>query len=176
MWRVCALVAVVLLAGVTGCGSEDEPQTASKTTSVDSATEERLAALEAEAKAARAEARRERQKAQREREKARRAKAAARRKRAAEREADAEAATPVSSGGGSGGITVPNVVGLDHQAAQNALQGEGLWSLDEKDCSGQDRLLLFDRNWEVVSTSPPAGTAVSEDTTITICSVKQGEN
>ena len=70
---------------------------------------------------------------------------------------------------------MPNVVGLDHQAAQNALQGEGLYALDEKDCSGQDRLLLFDRNWEVVKTDPPAGTKVSEATTITLCSVKQGE-
>ena len=70
---------------------------------------------------------------------------------------------------------MPNVVGLDHQAAQNALQGEGLYLLDERDCSGQDRLLLFDRTWEVVRTDPAAGTKVSEDTTITLCSVKQGE-
>jgi len=54
----------------------------------------------------------------------------------------------------------------DHQAAQNALQGEGLWSLDETDCTGQGRLLLLDGNWEVVSLAP-RGSQVSEDTTIT---------
>jgi hypothetical protein len=75
----------------------------------------------------------------------------------------------------AGSIIVPDVAGLDHQAAQDALQGEGLWLLDEKDATGQGRLLLWDRNWEVVRTDPPAGTAVSEDTVITILSKKQGE-
>ena len=95
-----------------------------------------------------------------------------------EREREQVAASPdagVDPSSSDGGIMVPDVVGLDHQAAQNALQGEGLYSLDERDCSGQGRLLLFDRNWEVVSTEPPAGTPVSENTTITLCSVKQGE-
>jgi hypothetical protein len=36
-------------------------------------------------------------------------------------------------------------------------------------------MTLWDRNWEVVSTDPPAGTRVSEDDTITLCSKKQGE-
>ena len=70
---------------------------------------------------------------------------------------------------------MPDVAGLDHQAAQDALQGEGLWLLDEMDATGQDRLPLWDRNWEVVRADPPAGTAVSEDTVITIYSKKQGE-
>jgi beta-lactam-binding protein with PASTA domain len=80
---------------------------------------------------------------------------------------------PASPEGGN--ITVPDVAGLDHQAAQDALQGEGLWILDEKDATGQGRLLLWDRNWEVVRTDPPAGTTVSDDTVITIFSKKQGE-
>jgi hypothetical protein len=55
------------------------------------------------------------------------------------------------------------------------MQGEGLWILDEEDCTGQGRMLLFDRNWEVVGTDPAAGTRVTADTTITICSKKEGE-
>src|SRR5687767_612899 len=48
-----------------------------------------------------------------------------------------------SGGGGGGGrITVPNLVGKDHQLAQDTLQAEGLYSLDEKDATGQGRLLL----------------------------------
>lgn len=75
----------------------------------------------------------------------------------------------------SGNIVVPDLTGLDHQAAQDALQGEGLWNLDETDATGQGRLLLFDRNWEVVRTDPPAGSQVSAETSITIYSKKQGE-
>jgi hypothetical protein len=92
--------------------------------------------------------------------------------RAEAAQAEEQAATAEQGGGG---IVVPDVVGLDHQAAQDALQGEGLWLLAEEDCTGQGRMLLFDRNWEVVSTDPPAGARVTEDTTITLCSKKQGE-
>jgi hypothetical protein len=166
-----SLIAVVigLALVVSACGSDETPTAGTEptaTATTDPAIQERLDKLEKEAADARRDAREERQKARRARERAeaRRAKA-----RAAAPEPTQEAAS------GGGGITLPNVAGLDHQAAQNALQGEGLYSLDEKDCSGQGRVLLFDRNWEVVRTDPPAGTQVSEDTTITLCSVKQGE-
>jgi hypothetical protein len=115
-----------------------------------------------------ADARRQRAKARKARKE--RQQARARQKAAATPETTQE---PASDAGG--GITVPDVVGLDHQAAQDAMQGEGLYNLRERDCSGQGRLLLFDRNWEVVRTTPPGGAHVSEDTKITICSVKQGE-
>jgi hypothetical protein len=166
-----SLIAVVigLALVVSACGSDETPTAGTEptaTATTDPAIQERLDKLEKEAADARRDAREERQKARRARERAeaRRAKA-----RAAAPEPTQEAAS------GGGGITLPSVAGLDHQAAQNALQGEGLYSLDEKDCSGQGRVLLFDRNWEVVRTDPPAGTQVSEDTTITLCSVKQGE-
>ena len=68
----------------------------------------------------------------------------------------------------SGGIAVPNVVGKDHQLAQDTLQAAGLYLLQEEDATGQGRLLLLDRNWVVVSQDPPAGTTVSEDATITL--------
>jgi hypothetical protein len=73
------------------------------------------------------------------------------------------------------GIVVPNVVGVDHQLAQDTMQSAGLYLLDEEDCTGQGRLLLWDRNWVVVSQDPPAGSSVSDDTTITLCAKKDGE-
>jgi hypothetical protein len=79
-----------------------------------------------------------------------------------------------SGSGGSGSITVPNVVGHDHQLAQDEMQAAGLYLLQEQDCTGQDRLLLYDRNWTVVEQDPPAGTKVGENDTITLCS-KQDE-
>jgi hypothetical protein len=78
-------------------------------------------------------------------------------------------------GGGGGKIRLPNLVGEDHQLAQDTLQAKGLYSLDERDATGQDRLLLWDRNWTVVRTDPPAGTRVSPDDTITLYSKKDGE-
>ena len=72
-------------------------------------------------------------------------------------------------------ISVPDVVGMGHQEAQNRLQAAGLYMLDEVDATGQGRMLLWDRNWVVVEQDPPAGTEVTEDDTITLASKKIGE-
>ena len=66
------------------------------------------------------------------------------------------------------GIQVPDVVGEDHQFAQDAMQAAGLYNLAEVDATGQGRLLLWDRNWVVVAQSPTPGSVVSEDTTIVL--------
>jgi hypothetical protein len=84
----------------------------------------------------------------------------------------APAAEPTAA---SSTIVVPDVVGMNHQYAQDEMQAAGLYSLDERDATGQDRLLLWDRNWVVVSQDPPAGTEVTEDATITLSSKKEGE-
>lgn len=84
-------------------------------------------------------------------------------------------ASSVEESAPPGAITVPDVVGLDHQLAQDTMQAAGLYSLAEEDATGQGRLLVWDRNWTVVSQSPAAGTAVNEDTTITLSSKKDGE-
>lgn len=73
------------------------------------------------------------------------------------------------------GITVPDVVGRDHQFAQDTMQAAGLYNLAEEDATGQGRALLWDRNWVVVSQSPPAGSRVNADTTIVLRSKKDGE-
>lgn len=72
-------------------------------------------------------------------------------------------------------ITVPDVVGMNHQAAQNRMQDAGLFALREEDATGRGRALLWDRNWVVVSQSPAAGTRVSEDRTITLRSKKYSD-
>jgi hypothetical protein len=68
--------------------------------------------------------------------------------------------------------TVPNVVGMNHQAAQDLLQAAGFYILLEQDADGQGRPLVLDRNWEVVSQSVPAGTSAPLDTPITLTSKK----
>ena len=85
---------------------------------------------------------------------------------------------PAEGSGGSsssGKIRVPNVVGKDHQLAQDTMQGARLYNLTEEDATGQGRSLVVDRNWTVVSQSPTAGTMVSEDRTITLRSKKDDE-
>ena len=176
--RTTFMPLVMALALALGaCGESDDPQSSATSSGGDAeALQERVEKLESEAEKREAEAARKLKAAER---KARAAERKAKRdakRRAREREAAANAkAETVAAGKGGGGIVVPDVAGLDHQAAQDVMQGEGLWLLDEVDCTGQDRMLLWDRNWEVVSTDPPAGTRVSEDDTITLCSKKQGE-
>lgn len=70
---------------------------------------------------------------------------------------------------------VPKVVGLNHQLAQDKLQAAGFYDLRERDATGQGRMLVWDRNWEVVSQSVKPGTVTSTDTTITLSSKKLGE-
>jgi hypothetical protein len=85
-------------------------------------------------------------------------------------------AAPPEEGGATGGsIRVPNVVGKDHQLAQDTMQAPGLYNLLEEDATGQGRALLYDRNWTVVEQDPPPGTRVSSDQAITLRSKKDFE-
>jgi PASTA domain-containing protein len=70
---------------------------------------------------------------------------------------------------------VPNVVGMNHQLAQDTLQAAGFYLLLEEDATGQGRQLVWDRNWEVVSQSVPGGTTASIASPITLFSKKIGE-
>lgn len=71
--------------------------------------------------------------------------------------------------------TVPDVVGMNHQAAQDAMQEAGFYNLTEEDATGQGRMLIMDRNWVVVSQSPKGGAKATEDTTIVLRSKKIGD-
>jgi hypothetical protein len=70
---------------------------------------------------------------------------------------------------------VPNVVGVNHQLAQDTMQAAGFYFLTEEDATGQGRLLVNDRNWVVVSQDPAAGSTVPTDTKILLRSKKLGE-
>jgi hypothetical protein len=67
---------------------------------------------------------------------------------------------------------VPNVVGMNHQTAQDTLQAAGFYNLAEEDATGQGRLLILDRNWHVVSQSPAAGTVIGTDAQVMLRSKK----
>jgi hypothetical protein len=73
------------------------------------------------------------------------------------------------------GIEVPNVMGLDHQLAQDTMQFAGLRNLSEEDASGEGRRLLWDRNWIVVGQTPEPGLIVDKDTEIILYSLKDNE-
>jgi uncharacterized protein (DUF2147 family) len=79
------------------------------------------------------------------------------------------------SSGGSGCIKVPNVVGKDHQLAQDTMQAAGLYMLQEEDATGEGRMLLLDRNWTTVRQRPKAGKCVSENAEIMLYAVKDEE-
>jgi hypothetical protein len=72
-------------------------------------------------------------------------------------------------------IRVPNVIGENHQEAQDTMQRAGLYGLAEKDATGQGRALVWDRNWQVVRQHPKPGTRVAPDQTITLYAKKIGE-
>ena len=69
-------------------------------------------------------------------------------------------------------IKVPDVSGMNHQDAQNAMQKAGLYNLREVDGTGQGRALVIDRNWVQTGQDPAAGTEVSADAVITLTAVK----
>jgi hypothetical protein len=75
----------------------------------------------------------------------------------------------------SGKITVPDEVGKNHQAAQDDMEAHGLFNLSEEDATGQGRMMIWDRNWKVVSQSPAPGTRVNEDATITLRAEKYSD-
>lgn len=71
--------------------------------------------------------------------------------------------------------TVPDVVGMVHQTAQDTMQSAGLYRLREQDATGQGRLLVVDRNWTTTAQSVAAGQVVDCDTEVTLSAKKAGE-
>ncbi|MEU8633710.1 PASTA domain-containing protein [Amycolatopsis sp. NPDC048633] len=70
-------------------------------------------------------------------------------------------------------VKVPDVSGMDHQDAQNAMQKAGLYNLREVDGTGQGRMLVIDHNWVQTGQDPAAGTEVAADAVITLTAVKK---
>ncbi|MFF7452114.1 MULTISPECIES: PASTA domain-containing protein [unclassified Streptomyces] len=71
--------------------------------------------------------------------------------------------------------TLPNLVGMDLQAAQDEAQAAGFYALDDQDASGEGRLQVYDRNWTVCSQKPAAGEHLT-DTSVTLYAVKDTES
>jgi len=69
-------------------------------------------------------------------------------------------------------ITVPDVSGMNHQQAQDAMQAAGLYHLREVDGKGLGRMMVVDSNWRQTGQSPAAGTQVTPDAVITLTAVK----
>lgn len=73
-------------------------------------------------------------------------------------------------------FTMPDVVGVGLQDAQDGLQSLGSYLLDQEDASGMGRMQILDSNWVVCEQSPAAGVEVSVDDLITLWSVQIGES
>lgn len=58
---------------------------------------------------------------------------------------------------------------------QDTMQAAGFYNLSEEDASGEDRPLILDRGWTVVSQSPKPGTRASLDRTIILRAKKDYE-
>lgn len=65
-------------------------------------------------------------------------------------------------------IKVPDVSGMNHQDAQDAMQAAGLYNLREVDSSGKKRMMIVDRNWCQTGQDPKPGAVVSADTVVTL--------
>jgi beta-lactam-binding protein with PASTA domain len=70
---------------------------------------------------------------------------------------------------------LPDVTGMNLQAAQDMLQAQGFYVLDDQDATGQNRLQVFDRNWVVVRQTPAAGKRVPTTTKVVLYAKKRGE-
>ncbi|MFF7485627.1 PASTA domain-containing protein [Streptomyces luteogriseus] len=89
--------------------------------------------------------------------------------------AESDAAAEDTDTGEAETAELPDVVGMDLQAAQDEAQAAGFYVLDDQDASGQKRLQVFDRNWTVCSQEPQPGTHPT-DTPVTLFAVKDGES
>ncbi|MBE1466362.1 PASTA domain-containing protein [Kibdelosporangium phytohabitans] len=73
------------------------------------------------------------------------------------------------------GHVVPDVIGKNHQEAQDTLQASGFYKLREEDATGRDRSLIIDRNWVVVEQVPKAGTVLDPRENVTLKSKKHSD-
>ena len=72
-------------------------------------------------------------------------------------------------------FTMPRVVGMNLQLAQDLLQSKGSYILDQVDHKGLLRVQVLDSNWKVCKQTPSAGKVVLASTVVTLSSVKLTE-
>jgi hypothetical protein len=71
--------------------------------------------------------------------------------------------------------TMPDVVGMVLQDAQDTLQAKGSYLMDQVDATGQGRFQLLDSNWKVCDQAPAAGEALAATTLVRLSAVKLGD-
>jgi hypothetical protein len=69
-------------------------------------------------------------------------------------------------------VVVPNGVGMNYQAAQDAWRAAGLHVSPAVDATGANRLPIIDSNWVVLSQNPSSGTRVESGSFI-VATVKK---
>lgn len=65
--------------------------------------------------------------------------------------------------------TMPNLIGMDLQGAQDAIQSlthDEVWFSSSTDLTGKGRAQISDRNWQVCSSTPPPGAKFSASTKV----------
>jgi len=72
-------------------------------------------------------------------------------------------------------FTMPRVVGMNLQLAQDLLQSKGSYILDQVDHKGLFRIQVLDSNWKVCKQTPASGKVVLASTVVTLASVKLTE-
>lgn len=71
---------------------------------------------------------------------------------------------------------MPKLVGVNLQLAQDVLQKQGSYVMDQQDALGLDRIQVNDSNWTVCAQDPKPGTVVDASAMITLSSVKLTED
>ncbi len=72
-------------------------------------------------------------------------------------------------------FTMPNLVGVNLQDAQDRLQSRGSFLLNQVDATDQGRFQLLDENWQVCSQSPIAGKRVLKTKVVRLEAVQLDE-
>lgn len=70
---------------------------------------------------------------------------------------------------------MPKLVGKNLQDAQDQLQAQGSYLMDQQDASGLGRFQMLDSNWKVCWQKPAAGKVVPIDSVVVLASVKLTE-
>lgn len=73
-----------------------------------------------------------------------------------------ESTTTAAAGADSGKVPMPDVVGMNLQAAQDKIQTLGVFFSRSEDATGAGRAQVIDRNWVVVSQTPEPGVLIGE--------------
>lgn len=91
--------------------------------------------------------------------------------------ATSEAGKAASSASESAGenFTMPNLVGMNLQTAQDTLQKQGSYLLDQQDAKGLNRVQVNDSNWKVCVQEPAANASVRTDQEVVLKAVKNDE-